>query len=174
MPVRNTLIKAILFILGICVGSSIIYYGIYPFVMYYMQQITAISASFVLNILGIHSTATFGDIPIVTANMFNAQIVPLCVGDIELAILVSAILFTMDRTLRQRAIGVFLSIIFVFVVNALRIALTLAGGVWFGFNAMVFLHTFLFRLVLVLSIVFFYAAWYLFPSGFATLIPNYP
>lgn len=160
MPHKTTLFMGFVFLLGICLGSLIIYYGIYPFVMHYMEQITAWSSSLLLNMLGIKSKALLNGTPIVTAHAFKAQIVPLCVGDIELAILVSAILATMDRTLRQRVIGVFSSIVFVFFINAVRIALTLAAGVWFGFDALVFFHMFLFRLVLVITLVLFYGVWY--------------
>jgi len=155
--------QAMVFLAGIIGFSAFIYLLVYPLVMWQMQAITAMLSSVVLNLLGIPSVMISGVPPIITAGALTAQIVPLCVGDIELAVLIAAILSTADRKWKERIHGAVMAIVFVFIINPIRIALTLGAGAWLGIDAMVFLHTFLFRLTLLVVLVVFYAAWYLWP-----------
>lgn len=145
------------FILGIGIIGFIIYL-LLSFFMESLQIMTAFASSILLNLLGIVSTAN-GDV-INFADM-QARIIPLCVGDIEIAILIGAILSTEDRKIRDRILGSISAFFFILLINPIRIALTLSSWVWFGFPTVEFIHSILFRITLVIIIIGFYVAWYL-------------
>jgi exosortase/archaeosortase family protein len=132
-------------------------------VMPLLQAITAVASSALLNALGVSSQFVPGDPPGVTFAGLLAAIIPLCVGDFEIAFLVAAILSTWDRPRLYRLEGAVAAFVFVMLFNPVRIALTLASWQWFGFAAADFLHSLGFRLTLVVTIVGFYALWYSWP-----------
>lgn len=132
-------------------------YALLSFAMPLLQQLTAMLASLFLLLFGASSSQGAS----LVFNSLSAQIVPLCVGDIEIAVLVGAIASTADRKIRDRVYGVIGAFVFVMLINALRIAATMLAWQWFGFEALEAVHSVLFRVVLVVAIVGYYAAWYL-------------
>ncbi len=102
----------------------------------------------------------------------SVQVIPLCVGDIEIAVLTGAILSTADRPVRNRALGAAGAFVAVMLVNALRIAATMLAWDAWGLGAVELIHTLLFKLVLVVAIVGFYAVWYLGAGLIHRLLPS--
>lgn len=94
--------------------------------------------------------ATAGGVP------FEAEIIDLCAGAIELAILFGIVVASRDKSLKHRLFGVAAGFAVFFLFNPIRIALTLSAvGSW----ALPLLHDVLFRLSLLIVIVGFYAVW---------------
>ncbi len=161
---RSEQIKGLKFLFLTLAGAGAIYFLILPLMLPILQEITARISSAFLNVLGVSSRFFAGSPPQVSFNGTKALIEPLCAGDIEISFLVAAILATADRRWRKRIFGAITSFFSVFLVlNPLRISLTLAGGTWFGFKALVFLHSVLFRITLLVSVLGVYAVWYLHP-----------
>ncbi|MBN3037564.1 MAG: exosortase/archaeosortase family protein [Candidatus Diapherotrites archaeon] len=149
------------FLAGILVLGTIVF-AAEQVVMSGLQTFTAALSALTLSITGM---TAFSAGHMVSAEGLTVQIIPLCVGDIELAVLVAAIASTADRRFRERAYGIIGGTIFVFAANALRVALTMLTGIWYGLAVMDLVHSVLFRITLVLVIVGYYAAWYLRLSG---------
>jgi len=133
-----------------------------------LQAFSAVSAVAVLAVLGIRAEMTpgifSGAAPLIFSDLFypfTAVISRICSGDLEIAVLFAAVFSSTDRTLKSRAVGAGLGFFAVLLFNPVRIALTLATGVWFGWEAADFTHNTLFRASLFVFTFVFYAAWYL-------------
>ena len=148
--------KALEFIVGTGVIGAIVYV-LLGLAMPAMQTITAAASAMLMTLLGVPATA---ENSLINFARTSAQIIPLCVGDIEIAILVAAIAMTRDRALQDRITGIVFASLFVMAWNPVRIALTLNSFVWFGWPAVEFVHDVLFRSTLVIVLVGFYAVWY--------------
>jgi len=81
------------------------------------------------------------------------QINDLCAAKIELAVLLGIIFATFDRSLRQRFYGFFEGVAIALLLNPLRIGISVLF-----FNPLI--HDILFRLMLVIAMVSYYAIWY--------------
>ena len=127
-----------------------------------VESITAWGSSLVLVLLGIHSWSAGS---MVVFNGQTAKIVGLCTGSLELALLVGAVLATEDRTWRQRLWGVVFSIASLYIINIVRVGISLASAVWYGWSFAELIHTVLFKFFLVFAIVGLYAIWYLWIPG---------
>lgn len=158
---HSELFKGIRFLAVLSVVGAMSY-AVLSFFMNPLQWTTAVLSSWVLALLGIGSQAVMGSPPLLLG-VFSMPvgIVPLCVGDIEIAVLLGGIAATEDRTTTERAWGMLAGILFVLLINPFRIGLTLAAGVWWGVQAMEFFHSLLFRITLLVVIVGFYTVWYL-------------
>ena len=98
-----------------------------------LQWLTAVLSSFALSAIGISAKAVMGSPPLLVGIfMLSVEIAALCVGDVEIAVLLGGIAATEDRTLRERLGGMFAGLFFVLLINPVRISLTLAAGVWWG------------------------------------------
>jgi len=84
----------------------------------------------------------------------------LCSGDIEIALLVSLLVASLDVLLIWRVFGGIVGIIFLLLMNPLRIAVTLAITKDSGMAAGDFYHGIIFRLFLFVVLVLYYFAWY--------------
>ncbi len=129
-----------------------------------LKNFTAWASSGLLELSGISNSVLYGQVPVISLSgvqAVKASIVDLCVGDIELALLPAIILSTFDRSIRKRIIGTVVGIAMIVLVNPLRIFLVLGSGKWFGWRAAEFIHSFTFRLILILIILGFYYIWYL-------------
>ncbi len=135
-------------------------YLLLQLVMPLLQSLTAWMAAAMLAPFG----AAHSEGALVFFKLLSVQVIPLCVGDIEIAVLVGAMLSTEDRPVRSRALGAAEAFLAVMLVNALRIAATMLAWDAWGIAAVELIHTVLFKLVLVVAIVGFYAAWYLGPA----------
>ncbi len=89
----------------------------------------------------------------------DAEISNLCSGSLELALLVGFIAASRDKTVEQRIKGILVGVLFFVLFNAARIAFTINsfGTPWFEP-----LHEALFRVVLIVGLVTYYAIWYYF------------
>ncbi len=125
--------------------------------MYWLKNATAMLSAGILSLFGTASTEG----ALVLYNTLTVQIIPLCVGDIEIAVLTGAILSTEDRKINDRVIGIGAAFVFVMLINAVRIAATVLAWEAWGMDALVFVHSTLFRITLVIAIVGFYTLWYL-------------
>ena len=134
----------------------------------FLQAFSAVSATMLLAVLGIKAETTLGLFtgvaPVISSDLFypfTAVISRICSGDLEIAVLFAAMFASTDRTLKNRATGALLGFVAVLLFNPIRIALTLATGVWFGWEAADFAHDVLFRASLFAFTFVFYALWYL-------------
>jgi exosortase/archaeosortase family protein len=84
----------------------------------------------------------------------------LCSGDVEIALLVSLLLASFDVLLVWRLVGALLGAVFLFLMNPLRIALTLLLTKDSGMETGDFYHSIIFRLFLFVLLVLYYFAWY--------------
>ncbi|MFW5902276.1 MAG: exosortase/archaeosortase family protein [archaeon] len=78
-----------------------------------------------------------------------------------MALLPAIILSTFDRSLRKRIMGVISGILLIVLINPLRIFVVMWTGTRFGWGVAEFMHSFTFRLTLILIILGFYYIWYL-------------
>ena len=138
------------------------------FITPFLQAFSAVSATMLLAVLGIKAETTLGLFtgvaPVISSDLFHpftAVISRICSGDLEIAVLFAAMFASTDRTLKNRATGALLGFVAVLLFNPIRIALTLATGVWFGWEAADFAHDVLFRVSLFAFTFVFYALWYL-------------
>jgi exosortase/archaeosortase family protein len=131
--------------------ATLAYLALQP-LMSGLQALTAQATAFLLGATASGNAVTFAGV--------TAQILPVCIGDFEIAILVGAIAATSDRSLRERIAGAILGAGFVLAVNPVRIALTLAA-LPLGTATVELIHSVLFRATIALVVVGFYAAWYL-------------
>ncbi|MCD4740338.1 archaeosortase/exosortase family protein [archaeon] len=154
----NNLTKAVKFTPTLMIVGIITYLA-FSLVMTSLQSFTALTSSLILFLFGINSIV----IGTALTGIFSmpVEVAPLCVGDLEIAVLVGAIAATEDRTHRERLLGIISGIAFVLFLNPIRIAMTIAAGVWWGFQTMDFIHSILFRITLVTVIIGFYVLWYL-------------
>ncbi len=83
----------------------------------------------------------------------------LCTGAMEAAVLISSILATWEIEWIKRIKGAIAGIVFVVFLNQLRILVSIEGYYLMGLNQLDFLHNFLFRITLFLSIIGFYMLW---------------
>ncbi|MCD6414615.1 MAG: exosortase/archaeosortase family protein [Candidatus Diapherotrites archaeon] len=157
---KQELLKGARFLVLLSVFGLTCYFIVSQF-MHEFEWVTAVLTSWVLILFGVSTTAFCTNPPTLTGVFaLPVEILPLCVGDLELAILIGAILATEDRSWRNRFVGAIAGFLFVLLINPIRIALTLASGVWFGAPVMVFLHSLFFRLTLLVVLVGFYWFWY--------------
>ncbi len=122
------------------------------------KETTAFGSSLVMKSLGVDASPS-GDL--VVFNGEKARIVSLCTGSLELAVLVAAVVATEDRSVRSRILGIAFSSALLLGINYIRVGVTLASAVWYGWAVADLLHSFLFRLFLVVSVFGIYAVWYL-------------
>lgn len=93
---------------------------------------------------------------------FDAELIELCWGKLEIALLAGFITASRDRSRRERVKGVALGAgVMLLAFNPLRISVSL-----FAINA--FVHDVLFRIFLIATLAFYYSLWYVWlslPSG---------
>jgi len=92
-------------------------------------------------------------------NDFVINIISLCSGKLEIALLISFILATSEIKLIYRIIGSIVAIIFIILFNFLRILITIYFISINDLKTSEFLHDILFRIFLFFSIAFFYYIW---------------
>ncbi|MCK4327700.1 MAG: exosortase/archaeosortase family protein [Candidatus Diapherotrites archaeon] len=148
--------KGLRFAVGIVVFGSLAYLALSG-VMPALQGLTAWMSAALLSVFGV----AYSQGALVFFNSLSVRVIPLCVGDIEVAVLAGAIFSTEDRAKRERVFGIAGAFAFVMMINALRIAATMLAWQAWGAGAVEIVHSVLFRATLVVAIVGFYAAWYL-------------
>ncbi len=123
----------------------------------FLHEIAARGGQFFLSLLGKNAVLSFNGVPFLQVGNLSVEISNLCAGGLELALLAGFILASKDRTKEHRAKGIAAGFLFFTVFNAARIAFTVNsfGTPWFEP-----LHEALFRAVLIIGLVTFYAVWY--------------
>jgi exosortase/archaeosortase family protein len=113
--------------------------------------------------------AAFGTASSVSGNVITLEvagedtdfeITQLCSGDIEIALLASLLVASIDVLLVWRVLGALLGAGFLLLLNPLRIAVTLQITKGSGMEAGDVYHSLIFRLFLFVVLVLYYFAWY--------------
>ena len=163
--------KGLLFIISI-LGLYTLFWHLIQFIgLGHLRSFTAWTASELLELSGVTNTViTYNSFPVITIaiesirgieEVIGGAVTDLCVGDIELALLPAIILSTFDRSIRKRVVGVISGILLIIFINPLRIFVVMWTGANFGWGIAEFMHSFTFRLTLILIILGFYYIWYL-------------
>ena len=122
------------------------------------SQIAAYSSQSLLHLISKPSTLIFeNQIPILKYENLDAQITDLCSAGLEIAVLVALIFATFEKSLQYRLKGAIAAVLFLLILNAIRITITVAT---FGTLLFDLTHELLFRSLLIASIILFYALWY--------------
>ncbi len=130
--------------------------GLYP-----LKAFSACAASSLLNSVGVPSSCVLsGEDPVVTAGGLRAEVNDLCAGNVEIAVVVAAVLATPDRSRRNRLAGVLLGLLLVAVVNPVRIWIVLWSAFSHGLGTADLVHDLFFRATLLGTIAGYYYAWY--------------
>ncbi len=129
--------------------------GLYP-----LKAFSASCASTLLNALGIQSTVLPGENPVVLADGLNAEVNDLCAGNVEIAVLLGAVLATPDRNRKERLIGALLGFLLIAAINPVRIWIVLWSASAQGLKTADLVHDLLFRGTLLFTIAGYYYAWY--------------
>lgn len=148
--------KGFRFLTGSAVIGTVSYF-LLTIVMPFLKNFTAAMSAGLLSLFG----NAYSQAALIHYNSLVVQVIPLCVGDIEIAVLTGAILSTEDRSVDDRILGVVAAFVFVMLINALRIGVTMLAWEAYGIEAIEFIHSALFRVTLVVAIVGFYGVWYL-------------
>lgn len=93
---------------------------------------------------------------------FEALIIPLCTGYLEMVVLAGLILASEDRTMRNRAFGVIGGFLTVFFINPFRVAFTIMIIRASNLETAIFAHDIMFRVFLFALLVGYYTLWYVF------------
>lgn len=125
---------------------------------------TAHATHAVLWSLGQNTELVFQTFPHLVGPRFDAELIPLCFGTLEIALWAGIVFSTENRTLKRRAQGFLAGLAAFLAFNPVRIALTLsvfdASEPFASFAA----HDVLFRITLVALFVVAYALWYAWPE----------
>ena len=137
---------------------SVLTYALLHILIVPIESITAFGSAVILNLMGIsaHSSGS-----VVVFNDQRAVIVELCTGILELSILIGAVIASEDRTIRQRTIGMLYSIVGTYIVNILRIGISLASAIWYGWKFAEIIHNVAFKFFLIIIVLGMYSVWYL-------------
>jgi exosortase/archaeosortase family protein len=139
-------------------------YGIIPATAGFWQFMGgahAQAASAILSSFGVQSSVNGNIISmIVGEEETDFAITQLCSGDIEIALLASLLLASIDVLLVWRVLGALLGAGLLLALNPLRIAVTLWITKGSGMEAGDAYHSLIFRLFLFVILVLYYFAWY--------------
>ncbi len=135
---------------------------VFSFASYeFFSLVFAYSSLFVLSFFGVFGEV-YSEAPVLLSlSVFKEKVwlSYLCTGLLEFFVVFSSILAAGGKKASEKALGVFASILFIFVFNTLRIVGSILAIHWFGLEAGVFSHDIFFRVFLFLSIFVFYAFW---------------
>lgn len=125
---------------------------------------TAHATAFLLSSLGQSVTVVFQQNPHLISDGFDAELIPLCWGTLELALWAGIVLGTDNRTLDRRFKGLFGGVLVFLAFNPARIALTLRLFDASQPFASSVAHDVLFRISLIALFVVAYYVWYAWPQ----------
>ena len=127
-----------------------------------MQSVIANNVSSIFNSFGYQTTLEEN---IISFPNYDIRISELCTGLLELIILISAIIASIIVSLKKRLLGVMGAIAFVYVINLLRIIISINIILNGNLQAAEFAHDLLFRISLIVVIVGFYGIWFWFATN---------
>lgn len=123
---------------------------------------TAYISSIYLSFLGISSNILIvQNFPTIVSKYFSASIIELCSGKLEIAFIAAALLSSFDRKINYRLWGVLVGVILVFLLNPLRIVISLLAFHSLDLSTYSLFHNILFRISLIFFLIIFYYLWYL-------------
>ena len=93
---------------------------------------------------------------------FEALIIPLCTGYLEMVVLAGLIVASEDRTVRSRLIGIIGGFLVIFFINPFRVAWTISIIRSSSLDTAMFAHDVMFKLFLFVFLVGYYILWYIF------------
>ena len=127
-----------------------------------LHYVAALLSQLFLSGLGKTATIAYNIVPYLRLPGLEVEISDLCSGGLELALLFGFIYASKDRNVQHRIKGAIVGLVFFVLFNAARIAFTVNtfGTAWFEP-----LHEALFRAVLIIGLVSFYAIWYYWPHS---------
>ena len=128
-----------------------------------LKAFSAIGATAMLT--GQDAHIEWGTDPVIIADGLSAEVNDLCAGNVELIIIVAAVLATPDRKPRTRMVGVIGAIALIAVVNPLRIGIVLWSALAQSLETADLLHDLLFRATLLVTIAGYYYVWYTRPEN---------
>lgn len=166
MPEKKPMALSALKFLGAILALTAASYGVLIFTPLEstLGAYTAYGTQAVLSSLGESTTLTLQEFPHLVGERFDAELIALCFGTLEIALWTGIVFATANRTLRRRAQGFLAGLAAFLVFNPVRIALTLkifdASKPFASFAA----HDVLFRLTLAALFVVAYAVWYAWPE----------
>ncbi len=166
MRALNSVVRPVLKFMGSMVVSTAAAYGVLVFTPLEktLAAWTAHATAFLLATLGRPVTVAFLENPHLQSTGFDAELVPLCWGTLELALWAGVILATDNRSWTRRFKGLAVGTAAFLLFNPVRIALTL----WLFDASRPFAsavaHDVLFRLSLVALFVVAYFVWYSWPE----------
>lgn len=119
------------------------------------------AANWVLSAFGFQSSVFGNAITMqVQGESVDFAISHLCAGDIEIALMACLLIASLDVLLVWRLAGILIGAVFLTAMNPLRIAVTLMITQGSGLEAGDFYHGLVFRLFLLVLLIFYYFAWY--------------
>lgn len=166
---RKSLVNAARFACVFAASFLIFLYAVIPLTAGLWQGLGAFhaqAAQAVLSFFGIPSSVSGNVLTLdVQGESTSFEISQLCSGDVEIALLASLLIATLDVLLIWRVAGILLGAGTLLLLNPLRIALTLAITRDSGIGAGDFYHSVIFRLFLFIILVIYYFAWYRLSAG---------
>ena len=126
------------------------------------NYVAAITSQFVLSaFFGADSILTYSSsVPVISIHSLNANILDLCSGAIEIAVMFGIIFSSLEKKMRYRIWGFAIGLLTLLSFNAFRIATTIYYFDLGNLEWSAALHDFLFRIFLIIIIVTYYAIWY--------------
>ncbi|MFH1779650.1 MAG: exosortase/archaeosortase family protein [Candidatus Micrarchaeota archaeon] len=129
------------------------------------QKIVAETSAFLLTSTGINTTYIESNPPHLIGEGFNAEINEVCSGGIEIIVLFGIIFASFEKTWKERMNGFLIGLILLIALNFFRIVATLHF-------LSEFMHSFLFRITLIIAIVGYYWYWFYEPTVFKRVFSN--
>jgi len=153
------LMNALKFVIVFLLSFLVFLYVIIPATGGFWDGMGFFHAEIVSSILGIESNGNIVTMP-VQGNLVDFEISRLCSGDIEIALLISLLIASLDVLLIWRILGSIIGSILLLAMNPLRIVVTLMITRDSGMGVGDFYHSVIFRLFLFVVLVLYYFIWY--------------
>ncbi len=154
---NTTLAEGVRFVLTIVLVVGILFFLLQSFEMR-LQIVEAGVVQSALRALGTETRATENPIQFFAGEKL-IEISPLCSGLLEMILLVAAIVATRDTSVRKKVIGIILGIGVLFVLNLLRMLISIQQVLHTSLDFAEFTHGVLFRVMLVIGFALIYLIW---------------
>jgi len=131
----------------------------HSFTAYHLQHIFAcLPAKFIAHLE--KSSDVYCKGTVIHTNKFDLSIIPDCTGWKSFLAIFGLIIATENVDLKNRLIGIFLAILYIFAVNFARITTTLYVGLKYGVNTMEIIHSILWKLGLMFAVLIYWYFWF--------------
>ncbi|MFH0971868.1 MAG: exosortase/archaeosortase family protein [Candidatus Micrarchaeota archaeon] len=125
------------------------------------NHIAAYSSQLLLKIaFNIDSSIAIRQFPVIQTPNLSAQIIDLCSGSLELAILFGIVFGSFEKKMNYRINGFLVGMLVLLAFNAVRISTSIYFLHYGGLEWGVAVHDVLFRIFLIVVIVTYYSIWY--------------